>query len=213
MVTPVLAQASFRPQLLVTATWDDAPHLTKEQKDELWASIPPYQRDARAKGVPVASCNVGWCGPGDMGHWKISSLYDGTFFVGHPSMALDPRIHEPLENAPPVGLQRQSLLIPRADDVIVRGGENFSPGEIEDVLLEHGAVADAAVAGVPSEQWGEAVIAAVVLKGEVTGEELQDWVKEHLRSSRVPERIEFWDELPYNETGKLLRRLVKARFL
>lgn len=99
----------------------------------------------------------------------------------------------------------------RADDVIVRGGENLSPGEIEDVLLEHPAVTDAAIVGVASEQWGEAVVGAVVLNGDATVEVLQDWVKEHLRSSRVPERIEFWDELPYNETGKLLRRVVKER--
>ena len=97
--------------------------------------------------------------------------------------------------------------------MIVRGGENFSPGEIEDVLIEHPAVADAAVAGVASEQWGETVIAAVVLTGEATVEDLQIWVKDHLRSSRVPEHIQFWDELPYTETGKLLRRVVKAKFL
>lgn len=101
------------------------------------------------------------------------------------------------------------FVLGRIDDVIVRGGENLSPGEIEDVLHEHAAVADCAVVGVPDEQWGEAVAAAIVLKGEVTAEELQAWVKQHLRSSRVPERIEFWDELPYNETGKLLRRKVR----
>ena len=99
----------------------------------------------------------------------------------------------------------------RADDVIVRGGENMSPGEIEDVLLEHRAVSDVAVVGMPSEEWGEAVVAAVVVSDEVAAEELQTWVKEHMRSSRVPERFEFWDELPYNETGKLLRRVVKER--
>ena len=99
----------------------------------------------------------------------------------------------------------------RADDVIVRGGENMSPGEIEDVLLEHRAVSDVAVVGMPSEEWGEAVVAAVVVSDEVGAEELQTWVKEHMRSSRVPERVEFWDELPYNETGKLLRRVVKER--
>ena len=99
----------------------------------------------------------------------------------------------------------------RADDVIVRGGENMSPGEIEDVLLEHPAVSDVAVVGMPSEEWGEAVVAAVVISDEVMAEELQEWVKDHMRSSRVPERIEFWDELPYNETGKLLRRVVKER--
>ena len=106
----------------------------------------------------------------------------------------------------------------RADDVIVRGGENMSPGEIEDVLLEHEAVADAAVVGMPSEEWGEAVASVVVAKPQVAANDqlaatLQDWVKTHMRSSRVPERIEFWNELPYNETGKLLRRVVKARLL
>lgn len=103
----------------------------------------------------------------------------------------------------------------RADDVIVRGGENMSPGEIEDVLLEHPAVRDAAVVGIPSEQWGEAVAAAVVLKPgkSATTAELQDWVKTNMRSSRVPETLEFKTELPYNETGKLLRRIVKAELV
>ncbi len=99
----------------------------------------------------------------------------------------------------------------RMDDVIVRGGENMSPGEIEEVLLEHAAVADVAVVGVPDEQWGEAVAAVAVLRsGHVASAgELQQWVKDRLRSSRTPERIEFWQELPYNETGKLLRRKVR----
>lgn len=101
----------------------------------------------------------------------------------------------------------------RADDVIVRGGENMSPGEIEDVLLDHEAIRDAAVVGIPDEQWGEAVAAAVVLKAGMSAveSELQDWVKDHMRSSRVPQVIVYWEELPYNETGKLLRRVVKAR--
>ena len=100
----------------------------------------------------------------------------------------------------------------RIDDIIVRGGENISPGEVEDVLLAHGAVADCAVVGVADEQWGEAVAAAVVLLegGSATEAELQEWVTRHLRSSRSPSRIEFRDELPYNETGKLLRRQVRA---
>jgi len=99
----------------------------------------------------------------------------------------------------------------RMDDVIVRGGENMSPGEIEDVLLTHESVADACTIGVPDEQWGEAVAAAIVLKPgkEASISELQQWVKDRLRSSRTPERIDFWDELPYNETGKLLRREVR----
>jgi acyl-CoA synthetase (AMP-forming)/AMP-acid ligase II len=102
----------------------------------------------------------------------------------------------------------------RVDDVIVRGGENLSPGEIEDVLLEHPAVADAAVVGVPDEEWGEAVAAAIALRPgqQVSEADLQEMVKRQLRSSRVPTRIIFKDELPYNETGKLLRRVVRAEF-
>jgi len=99
----------------------------------------------------------------------------------------------------------------RMDDVIVRGGENMSPGEIEDVLLTHASVLDACVIGVPDEQWGEAVAAAIVLRKdtEASVAELQQWVKDRLRSSRTPERVEFCEELPYNETGKLLRRKVR----
>lgn len=100
----------------------------------------------------------------------------------------------------------------RQDDIIVRGGENMSPGEIEDVLLEHEAVRDAAVVGIPDEQWGEAVAAAIVLHAGKRPEvvELQEFVAKRLRSSRSPSRVVFRDELPYNETGKLLRRVVRA---
>lgn len=101
----------------------------------------------------------------------------------------------------------------RIDDVIVRGGENISPGEIEDVLLEHPDVLDVAVVGVPDEQWGEAVAAALVLRtgANTAVSDLQQWVKDRLRSSRTPERVVVCAELPYNETGKLLRREVRSQ--
>ncbi len=100
----------------------------------------------------------------------------------------------------------------RIDDVIVRGGENLSPGEIEEVLLEHPSVADCAVVGMPDEQWGEAVAAFVTLHpgAAATVEELQEWVRTRLRSSRMPARVEFRAQLPYTETGKLLRRALRA---
>ncbi len=102
----------------------------------------------------------------------------------------------------------------RADDVIVRGAENISPGEVEDVLREHPAVADVAVAAMPDEEWGEAVAAAVVLKDGATADEaeLQALVRERLRSSRVPQTILFKDELPYNDMGKVLRRVIRQEF-
>jgi acyl-CoA synthetase (AMP-forming)/AMP-acid ligase II len=105
------------------------------------------------------------------------------------------------------------FLAGRADDVIVRGGENISPGEIEDVLMAHPAIADAAAVAVPSIEWGEAVGIAVVPKpGQATPseDELRTLIRNRLRSSRVPERIAVMSALPYNEMGKLLRREVRA---
>lgn len=107
------------------------------------------------------------------------------------------------------------FLAGRADDVIVRGGENISPGEIEDVLATHTAIAEAVAVGIPSIEWGEAVAIAIVLKpgAETPGEdELRTMIRERLRSSRVPEQIRIVTELPYNEMGKLLRREVKTLF-
>ncbi len=103
----------------------------------------------------------------------------------------------------------------RLDDVIVRGGENMSPGEIEDVLVQHPGVADAAVVGIPDDEWGEVVAAAIVLEpgATVSEGELQTWVRQHLRSSRMPAVVEIRDTLPYNETGKLLRRVLKQELI
>ncbi len=105
------------------------------------------------------------------------------------------------------------FLAGRADDVIVRGGENMSPGEIEDVLLSHDAIADAAAVAIPSVEWGETVGVALVLReGHARPDEaeIKELVRARLRSSRVPERLMFVSELPYNEMGKLLRREVKV---
>ena len=99
----------------------------------------------------------------------------------------------------------------RLDDVIVRGGENISPGEIESVLVEHPAVREAAVVGVPDDEWGECPAAAVVLERDSGVEplELQRWVRSRVRSTRTPVALAFRQELPHNETGKLLRRVLR----
>jgi fatty-acyl-CoA synthase len=99
----------------------------------------------------------------------------------------------------------------RLDDVIVRGGENISPGEIEEVLIAHDGVESAVVVGIPDVEWGERIVAAVVLAqgAGVTEDDLRHYVLTRLRSARTPERIKFVSELPFNENGKLLRRVLR----
>jgi acyl-CoA synthetase (AMP-forming)/AMP-acid ligase II len=103
----------------------------------------------------------------------------------------------------------------RADDTIIRGGENIAPAEIEEVLLRHPAVLDVAVVGIPDEEWGQRIAAAVVLRpghNPAPGE-LSEWSRAQLRSSKAVERVIIRDELPRTETGKLLRRHVLADLL
>jgi len=99
----------------------------------------------------------------------------------------------------------------RLDDVIVRGGENISPGEIEDLLRRFDDIADCAVLGIPCERWGEKVVAVIVSRsGEPDTEAMAAAIREKLRSTKTPEAWFVRDALPYNETGKLLRRVLKA---
>ncbi len=139
---------------------------------------------------------------------QVSGEYQGR-------SALDAQGWFPTRDAGWLDEEGYLFLAGRADDVIVRGGENISPGEIEDVLLSHPAVADAAAVGVPSLEWGEAVAIAIVVKpGQPvpSDDELKTLIKQRLRSSRVPERIAVLNALPYNEMGKMLRREVRALF-
>jgi acyl-CoA synthetase (AMP-forming)/AMP-acid ligase II len=100
----------------------------------------------------------------------------------------------------------------RADDTIIRGGENIAPAEIEDVLVRHPDVKEAAVCGVPDEEWGERIAAVIVPHpGSPTdGDALRAYVRERLRGSKTPDLVVFREELPYTPTGKLLRRELVA---
>ena len=99
----------------------------------------------------------------------------------------------------------------RIDDIIIRGGENISPGEIEETLLTHSEIRDAAAFGIPDTQWGEVIVTAIVTTDEsdLSAAEVKEFVKNQLRSSRTPDHVVIVDELPYNETGKLLRRVLR----
>ena len=106
------------------------------------------------------------------------------------------------------------FVVDRKKDMIISGGENIYPAEIENVLFQHPAVADAAVIGVPDEKWGEAVKALVVLKhGAAASEpELIGFCKSRLASFKKPRSVSFVSELPRSAAGKLLKRELRERY-
>ena len=104
------------------------------------------------------------------------------------------------------------FIVDRKKDLIIRGGYNVYPREIEEVLYEHPAIQEAAVVGVPHDELGEEVGAAVVLKqGEsLDADELKSYLKEQVAAYKYPRRIWFVDELPKGPTGKILKREIKV---
>ena len=102
----------------------------------------------------------------------------------------------------------------RIKDMIISGGENIYPAEIERVLAEHPAIADVAVIGVPDERWGEAPKAVVVLRAGASVEpnELLAWCRERLAGYKMPKTVDILAELPRNPTGKILKRELRKPY-
>jgi acyl-CoA synthetase (AMP-forming)/AMP-acid ligase II len=105
-------------------------------------------------------------------------------------------------------------IMDRKKDMIISGGENIYPAEIEDSLLAHPAIADVGVIGYPDPKWGEAVKAVVVLREEqsLTQEELIQWCQGKIGRFKIPKSIVFTDSLPRTPTGKILKRVLREQF-
>jgi acyl-CoA synthetase (AMP-forming)/AMP-acid ligase II len=105
------------------------------------------------------------------------------------------------------------FIVDRLKDIIVSGGENISSREVEDVLLLHPNVADAAVIGVPDERWGEAVKAVVVTRdGDADWQDIIDHCRKHLGGFKVPKSVSLVDVIPRNGTGKIQKTVLRERF-
>jgi long-chain acyl-CoA synthetase len=102
----------------------------------------------------------------------------------------------------------------RVKDMIVSGGENIYPAEVENVLMAHPSVADVAVIGVPSERWGETPKALVVRTpgAEVSAEELIEFCRQRLARYKCPTSVDWVDALPRNPSGKILKKDLRAPY-
>ncbi len=103
------------------------------------------------------------------------------------------------------------FIMGRFDDTIIRGGENIAPVEIEEVIASQPGVADCAVVGVADDDWGQRIAAVIVPApgATLTADGVRAWVRSRVRGSRTPDQVEFRATLPYTETGKLLRRVLR----
>jgi len=105
-------------------------------------------------------------------------------------------------------------VVDRKKDMIISGGENVYPAEIEEVLYKNPKIVECAVIGVYDEEWGESVKAVVVCKQgeEMTGEEVIEYCKQHLASYKKPKSVDFIDALPRNPAGKVLKRVLREKY-
>ena len=109
------------------------------------------------------------------------------------------------------------FLTDRSANLIISGGVNIYPAEVDAVLLDHPAVADAAVVGVPDDEWGESVLAVVELRAGVLAcpglaDELVTFCRDRLAHFKCPRRVEFVDRLPRQDNGKIYKRLLRDRY-
>src|SRR4051794_2112250 len=139
---------------------------------------------------------------------------NGMLFEGYTGTSETKEVVDGLMSSGDVGRfdeQGRLYVEGRDDEMIVSGGENVFPQEVEDCLSRHGAVVEVAAIGVDDDQFGARLRAFVVL-GSSSGtarpseDDLKDWVKQHLARFKVPREIVFLDELPRNATGKILKR-------
>ena len=102
----------------------------------------------------------------------------------------------------------------RIKDMIVSGGENIYPAELENVLMQHPAVADGAVIGVPDGQWGEAVKACVVLRpgSKAAQADIIEFMRGRIAHFKCPRTVDFMDAIPRNPTGKILKRVLREPY-
>ncbi|MER5265458.1 long-chain fatty acid--CoA ligase [Actinosynnema sp. NPDC002837] len=206
---------SFSQGYGMTETSPGALYLTKEMSEAKagTAGVPHFFTDVRVVGPDLADVGPGEkgeiviSGPNVMrGYWRrpadtaVAFGPDGWFHSGD--------VATPDEDG-------YITVVDRLKDVIISGGENIYPAEVEGVLHEHPAIAECTVIGVPDPRWGEVGRAVVTVNpgADATSElDVLAFLRDRLAGYKIPKSVVFVDELPQSATGKLLKKLVRARY-
>ncbi len=156
------------------------------------------------------------CGPKSVGEIWVRTPHNMIEYWRQPEATAAAFPGEGWMRTGDAGYHRDGVLYihDRIKDMVISGGENVYPAEVENALAAHPAIAEVAVIGVPHDRWGEAVKACVVLRPGQTieGDELIAWVRERLAHYKCPKSIDFVSSLPRNPSGKVLKRILREPY-
>jgi o-succinylbenzoate---CoA ligase len=192
----------LRAVLLGGAAADGA--LLTRARDAGWPVAPTYGLTEACSSVTIGEVGDAETSGRALPGVAVSLAPDGEILVAGPTVAGGGTLRT--GDLGRLDDRGRLIVTGRKADTIVSGGENVAPAEVEAVLLEHPAVAEAGVFARAHPEWGEAVTARVVLRAAATEHELREWATERLARFKVPKAIEVADELPRTASGKLLRR-------
>jgi acyl-CoA synthetase (AMP-forming)/AMP-acid ligase II len=180
-------------------------------------SLPPQDHDpARGRLATAGRPSLGWeLRLGDRGEIEVRGAGPLPGYWNDPDATRSTLTPDGFYRTGDIGTLDASgyvTIVDRLKDMVITGGENVFPAEVEAVLVQHPDVADAAVIGIPDERWGETVHAVVVVSAEVDAAELIGWARERLAGFKCPTGVSIVPALPRNASGKVLRAALREPF-
>jgi len=180
-------------------------------------SLPPDDHDpARGRLATAGRPSLGWeVRLGERGEIQVRGAFPLPGYWNDPDASAAVLTADGFYRTGDVGVMDADgyvTIVDRLKDVVISGGENVFPAEVEAVLLQHAGVADAAVIGIPDDRWGETVHAVVVGRAGLDQAELVGWARERLAGFKCPTSVSVVSELPRNATGKVLRAALREPF-
>jgi long-chain acyl-CoA synthetase len=166
--------------------------------------------------IKLINANGEECGPGEVG--ELYAFTPGLFtgYYKDPAKTAQAFLgdYATVGDMAMVDEEGYYYIVDRKNDMIISGGENIYPTEIDNLLSRYPDIVSAATIGVPDEKWGEAVKVVAVKKpgASLTEAEVIAYCKQGLAGYKCPKSVEFWEELPLNATGKIMKRLIRDRF-
>jgi acyl-CoA synthetase (AMP-forming)/AMP-acid ligase II len=216
-LSPALMQ---RAEELYAAPMLEAYGMTEASHQMASNPLPPQRRQAGSVGVPagaeirIVSADNRFLPDGAAGEVVIRGPGVTPGYLNNPAANAEAFFDGWFKTGDRGAIESGYLMLQgRLKELIIRGGENVSPAEIEEVLKSHPTVSDAACFGIPDKKYGELVGAAVALSGDADERELIDFCRERLTAVKVPSRLFVLPEIPRTPTGKLQRRRIADALL